>query len=137
MASHRITTAGAGSGTDGTSAGSLGPSKMTWHGHIVAIQPRIRLTRSFDERGHTYQGYTLAIDGTIDGEPGVFVIAIGKAAQASCASRHSATPVRKCDMLEITRVSPHPVVRPIQAGRTLVRPLVFDNPVAKAGLSVS
>ena len=29
-----------------------------------AVQPRIRLMRSFDERHHSYQGYVLRIDGS-------------------------------------------------------------------------
>ncbi|ROQ90892.1 hypothetical protein [Desulfosoma caldarium] len=47
----------------------------------MAIQPRIRLIRSFDERYHNYLGYVLCIDGTCGEEAGEFLIAIGKAAQ--------------------------------------------------------
>ncbi len=39
-------------------------------GALLAIQPRIRLTRSFDERSHTYLGYALRLDGTIGGQRG-------------------------------------------------------------------
>ena len=46
----------------------------------LAVQPRIRLMRSFDERSHSYQGYVLRINGTIGDEPGEFLIAVGKAA---------------------------------------------------------
>ena len=46
----------------------------------MAVQPRIRLTRSFDERQHSYQGYVLCIDGTCGDEAGVFLIAVGKGA---------------------------------------------------------
>jgi hypothetical protein len=56
--------------------------KIEWSGRITAVQPRIRLMRSFDERSHTYQGYVLRIKGTIGDEPGEFQVAIGKAAQA-------------------------------------------------------
>ena len=52
--------------------------KIAWSGRIVAVQPRIRLMRSFDERHHSYQGYVLRIDGTCGDESGVFQIAIGK-----------------------------------------------------------
>jgi hypothetical protein len=38
--------------------------------------------RSFDERSHSYQGYVLHVEGIIGDEPGVFQIAVGKAAQA-------------------------------------------------------
>ena len=54
--------------------------KVEWSGRIVAVQPRIRLVRSFDERQHSYQGYVLRVDGTCGGEGCEFQIAIGKAA---------------------------------------------------------
>jgi len=38
--------------------------------------------RSFDERSHTYLGYSLRLRGTIDGHEGEFLVGIGKAAQA-------------------------------------------------------
>ena len=57
-------------------------SKLNWEGTIIGVQPRIRLTRSFDERYHTYLGYSLRIQGQLDNEPGEFLIGIGKAAQA-------------------------------------------------------
>ena len=67
--------------------------KIEWSGRITAVQPRIRLMRSFDERSHSYLGYVLRVEGTIADEPaclrrgrhgrqGEFMIAIGKAAQA-------------------------------------------------------
>ncbi|MBW1982724.1 MAG: hypothetical protein JRJ12_16060 [Deltaproteobacteria bacterium] len=58
-----------------------GMNKVQWSGKVVAVQPRIRLTRSFDERYHSYLGYVLCIDGTCGDEAGEFRIAIGKAAQ--------------------------------------------------------
>ena len=52
--------------------------KMTWQGKIVAVQPRIRLTRSYDERQHTYLGYVLGIHGTLGSQPeSSFLVAIG------------------------------------------------------------
>ena len=33
--------------------------KIGWQGVLLSVQPRIRLTRSFDQRSHTYLGYTL------------------------------------------------------------------------------
>lgn len=56
------------------------PNKVVWSGYLVAVQPRIRLTRSFDERFHSYQGYVLRINGTCGGETGEFLIAVGKEA---------------------------------------------------------
>lgn len=57
-------------------------AKIEWSGRIQAVQPRIRLMRSFDERSHSYLGYVLRFEGTIDDEPGESIIALGKAAQA-------------------------------------------------------
>ena len=51
--------------------------KAVWSGHVVAVQARIRLTRSFDERSHSYLGYVLRIDGTCGGTAGEFLIAVG------------------------------------------------------------
>jgi len=54
--------------------------KVAWAGRIVAVQPRIRLMRSFDQRHHGYQGYVLRIDGTCGDHTGEFLIAVGKGA---------------------------------------------------------
>ena len=62
--------------------------KLSFKGTITSIQPRIRLTRSFDEASHTYLGYAIKIAGTIDNQEtissnqNIFSIGIGKAAQA-------------------------------------------------------
>ncbi len=41
----------------------LGPMPtISWQGTVLAVQPRIRLTRSFDERTHTYLGYALRLE---------------------------------------------------------------------------
>ena len=62
--------------------------KLNFKGLITSIQPRIKLTRSFDEASHTYLGYVIKIAGTIDAEEtissnqNIFSIGIGKAAQA-------------------------------------------------------
>jgi hypothetical protein len=54
--------------------------KIDWEGEVRSVQPRIRLTRSFDQRSHTYLGYVLRVRGTLAGETQAFVAAIGKAA---------------------------------------------------------
>lgn len=56
--------------------------KVKWKGTIKAVQPRIRLIRSYDQRSHMYLGYVLIINGVIEGETREFIVAIGKAAQA-------------------------------------------------------
>lgn len=55
--------------------------KSSFTGIITSIQPRIRLTRSFDEASHTYLGYAITIAGTIDNQETTFSIGIGKTAQ--------------------------------------------------------
>lgn len=37
-------------------------SKIQWRGTLTSVQPRIRLSRSFDQRSHSYLGYVLRID---------------------------------------------------------------------------
>ncbi len=59
-----------------------GKARVLWNGKIISIQPRIRLTRSFDQRSHNYLGFTLTIEGTVDGEERAFTVGIGKEAQA-------------------------------------------------------
>lgn len=54
--------------------------KVAWSGRLVAVQPRIRLKRSWTERYHSYQGYVLRVDGACAGEKGEFLVAVGKAA---------------------------------------------------------
>ena len=55
-------------------------SKIPWSGTIISVQPRIRLWRSFDQRGHSYLGYSLIIDGRIGDEQRQFSVGLGKAA---------------------------------------------------------
>lgn len=57
-------------------------AKLSWTGVITAVQPRIRLQRSFDERSHSYLGYVLLLEGSIDGETASFAVAVGKGAHA-------------------------------------------------------
>jgi len=42
--------------------------KLTFKGIIQSIQPRIRLTRSFDESSHEYLGYALLLKGQLGDE---------------------------------------------------------------------
>jgi hypothetical protein len=57
-------------------------AKIPWSGAVTAVQPRIRLTRSFDERSHTYLGYLLRIEGTVGGVSTEFRVGIGAGTQA-------------------------------------------------------
>ena len=57
-------------------------NKVNWQGTLLAIQPRIRLMRSFDQRSHSYLGYALRIQGTIAGDEQEFSVGIGQAAQS-------------------------------------------------------
>jgi hypothetical protein len=54
--------------------------KVAWSGRLKAVQPRIRLKRSWTERYHGYHGYVLRVDGTCAGEKGEFLIGVGKVA---------------------------------------------------------
>jgi len=55
--------------------------KIIFQGTIISVQPRIRLTRSFDQSSHTYLGFLLRIEGEIVGEEREFTVGIGKATQ--------------------------------------------------------
>ncbi len=61
--------------------------KISWSGTATSVQPRIRLTRSFDEAAHSYLGYLLRVDGSVGGERREFLVAIGKTAQVKHALR--------------------------------------------------
>jgi hypothetical protein len=58
------------------------PGRVPWSGVLTSIQPRIRLTRSFDERSHTYQGFVLRVSGMVGDEARDVTVAIGEAAHA-------------------------------------------------------
>lgn len=86
--------------------------RQSWQGTLVAIQPRIRLTRSFDERTHTYLGYALRLDGTVGERRGEFLVGIGPAAHA----RHR---LRAGDVLRGESVSvADPRVEPVDLYKT-------------------
>lgn len=53
--------------------------KLRFAGKIVSVQPRLRLTRSFDQFSHTYLGYAVRIAGEIDSRSSTFSIGIGEA----------------------------------------------------------
>jgi len=55
-------------------------TKSTFKGTIISIQPRTRLTRSFDEASHTYLGYAITLEGEIEKNSTTFSVGIGKAA---------------------------------------------------------
>ena len=55
-------------------------SKIDWEGAVLSVQPRIRLTRSFDQRSHSYLGYVLCLQGTMGGVEREFAVAVGPAA---------------------------------------------------------
>jgi hypothetical protein len=56
--------------------------KIPWSGVLTSVQPRIRLTHSFDQLSHTYQGYVLRVQGTIGEDQRGFIVAIGAGAHA-------------------------------------------------------
>jgi hypothetical protein len=58
-----------------------------WQGRVIGFQPRIRLWQSFNERGHSYLGYCLVLEGVIGGERREFSVGTSKAVQAKHAFR--------------------------------------------------
>jgi hypothetical protein len=65
--------------------------KIPWSGVLISVQPRIRLTRSFDQRHHTYMGYTLRVRGRIGNEERDFLLGVGEGAHAKHHFRASNT----------------------------------------------
>jgi hypothetical protein len=61
---------------------SLPAGKVPWQGVILSVQPRIRLSRSFDQRSHSYLGYVLQLRGTMADEARDFIVAVGENAHA-------------------------------------------------------
>lgn len=57
-------------------------TKVAWTGVLTSVQPRIRLTRSYDQRDHSYLGYVLGVRGTVGAEERDFVVAVGEKAHA-------------------------------------------------------
>jgi hypothetical protein len=56
--------------------------KVRWSGTLISVQPRIRLSRSFDQRSHTYLGYALRVHGNIGNEAREFLVGVGEGAHA-------------------------------------------------------
>ena len=54
--------------------------KIQWQGVLLSVQPRIRLTRSFDQRSHAYLGYALKVSGRIGSEAREFLVGVGQGA---------------------------------------------------------
>ena len=78
--------------------------KIQWKGTVTSVQPRIRLTRSFDERSHTYLGYALRLEGTVGGEAREFSVGVSKAAHAK--HRFRAGQVVRGECLPVARPEP-------------------------------
>jgi hypothetical protein len=54
--------------------------KTAWSGRLLAVQPRIRLLRSFNELQHQYLGYVLSLKGMLGDWTGEFMVAVGNGA---------------------------------------------------------
>lgn len=80
--------------------------KIRWQGKLVSVQPRIRLTRSFDQRSHTYLGYVLRLAGTIGDQKKEFLIGIGKGAQAKHEFQAGDLVVGECLPVADSRLEP-------------------------------
>ena len=84
--------------------GSAKPEKLSWQGRTVSVQPRIRLTRSFDERSHTYLGYALRVQGMIGDESREFLVGIGKGAHAKHQFQAGDTACGMCEPVADSRI---------------------------------
>jgi hypothetical protein len=61
----------------------MAPSdSISFSGLLMSIQPRIRLTRSFDQRSHTYLGYLLRVRESVGTDERDVLVAIGVTTQA-------------------------------------------------------
>ena len=47
-------------------------------GCVLSVQPRSRLTDSFDQRSHTYLGYALKVRGKVGSEARDFLVGVGR-----------------------------------------------------------
>jgi hypothetical protein len=54
--------------------------KIPWQGVLLSVQPRIRLTRWFDQRSHAYLGYALKVSGRAGSEAREFLVGVGQGA---------------------------------------------------------
>ncbi len=54
--------------------------EVSWRGEVLSVQPRIRLTRSLDERSHEYLGYSLRLNGKLGEDERRFSVAVGQGA---------------------------------------------------------
>ena len=87
--------------------------KIGWQGLLLSVQPRIRLTRSFDQRSHTYLGYALKVSGRVGSDAREFFVGLGQGAQtkhrfrAGNAVSGDALPVRdpQLETVEFYKVS--------------------------------
>ena len=61
--------------------------KTAWQGVLLSVQPRIRLTRSFDQRSHSYLGYALRVRGAIGNDAHEFLVGWVKALIPNASSR--------------------------------------------------
>jgi len=61
---------------------NVGCEKIAFQGVLLAVQPRIRLTRSFDQPSHTYLGYALKVRGRVGSETRDFLVGVGQGAHA-------------------------------------------------------
>jgi hypothetical protein len=77
-----MSTRGKGDGKTRGDPTMMATGKISWSGRLAAVQPRSRLTRSFDQRSHTYQGYVLRTQGRIGEEQHEFLVAVGATAHA-------------------------------------------------------
>jgi hypothetical protein len=115
--------------------------KIPWHGVLIAVQPRIRLIRSFGQRSHTYLGYTLTVRGNVGPEAREFHLGVGQGAHARHQFRagdtvsSDALPVvdQRVETVEFYKIR-NLKVRGPEAEEEPLAPLWFGVPPPRSGL---
>jgi len=111
--------------------------KLTFSGLVIGIQPRIRLTRSFDQRYHSYLGFLLRIGGTVGERPSPLTVGIGNVQQVKHAIRAGDSCSGMCSPVENPRLEPVEYYK-VSRFRILSRePVLPDSPPPWRGLPPS
>ena len=62
-----------------TEGAEIAMDKLRFESEIISVQPRIRLTRSFDQFSHTYLGYAVRLEGELENRLSTFSVGISQA----------------------------------------------------------
>ncbi|MFC2173679.1 hypothetical protein ACFLU6_13775 [Acidobacteriota bacterium] len=104
--------------------------KIPFEGVVKSVQPRIRLTRSFDQRSHSYLGYLIRILGFVGDQKAEFLLGIGKAAQAKHGLQMGYTISGECEPVGKAKIDPVEYYRvaKLNVTRNLPRDIIEPPP---------